>query len=464
MGDSVDRLGAILVDGTVAATVLLGAAALAMIGCGQPARRLLLGRVAILGVLAVVPLAIFAPIPRFPIGPTLAAFVPPHLDASAIGISTGPSPWRRGLVAVSTCGAIGGVLALLLGTLAGIRLLSRTIEPSDETLATYLALPCRTWRPRPKVRVSARVRGPVLVGAFRPRILIPPDHDEPEGVEALKLGLLHELAHFERHDALFGLGGGLASALWFFVPPLWWIRRQMRLDQEFLADRCASSDFGTKPAYASSLVGLSQEADGGGATVGATKRGRGMSALLQRVMMLVRCPFPIEAHAPASWAILSFLWLACGTVLASGLTLRVADGTGAPAKLGTPPHGSLHISRLSIEARPPNPDGTSPPYSLLRSLPARYELVAEVWATPDELPFMAIAGRKLGAIKSSTNQSSEGPSYHKIRLVRDVRGLSVWVSGKLVPPDPRDRDLVGLLALEPAPRRQARIRNLFLTY
>ena len=48
----------------------------------------------------------------------------------------------------------------------------------------------------------------------------------------------------------------LAQAIWFFLPPIWWIRDQMKLDQEFLADRGAVEQFGTSGRYASTLVDL----------------------------------------------------------------------------------------------------------------------------------------------------------------------------------------------------------------
>ena len=62
MGNSVDRLSLLLLDSAIGVTTLLGTVALAMIASGQPARRLTIGRLGILGSLAILPLAILQPI------------------------------------------------------------------------------------------------------------------------------------------------------------------------------------------------------------------------------------------------------------------------------------------------------------------------------------------------------------------------------------------------------------------
>src|SRR4029079_15614907 len=102
----------------------------------------------------------------------------------------------------------------------------------------------------------APLRRRPLLGALRPTILIPPDLDRPEAIERLRLSLVHELAHAERADPWFAWAGALAQAVWFPVPWVWWITRQMRLDQEFLVDRIAASEFGPFGSYATSLVEL----------------------------------------------------------------------------------------------------------------------------------------------------------------------------------------------------------------
>ena len=112
-------------------------------------------------------------------------------------------------------------------------------------------------QPRPNLRVSSGVQRPVLVGLFRTTILIPSHYDEPEASpEFLKLSLLHELAHAEQSDPWFGTIASLAQSVWFFLPHVWWLRSQLIMDQEFMADNAASLRYGTSSRYAASLLSL----------------------------------------------------------------------------------------------------------------------------------------------------------------------------------------------------------------
>ena len=118
-------------------------------------------------------------------------------------------------------------------------------------------------RSRPALRVTSRVQHPVVVGFFHPTILIPPVLDEPGGdPELLRLSLLHEIAHADQWDPWFGTIASLAQTVWFFLPQIWWLRSQLLIDQEFLADRAAALRYGTSSGYASSLLSLAEARPG----------------------------------------------------------------------------------------------------------------------------------------------------------------------------------------------------------
>ena len=223
----------------------------------------------------------------------------------------------------------------------------------------------------------------MLLGTFRPTILIPPDLDRPESGPALRLALLHELAHSEGADPWFGLANELASVVWFWLPPLRWIGRQMRLDQEFLADRRAADRLGASSRYASTLVEIAASASlpraGSSAPAGAG------SALLQRVLMLVRSPFPVEVRPPRWWRGSLGVATALILLLATGLTLR-ARTESAPASL--PETRSLSIPRVVLEAS--SPDSSS--IALPIRLPKDFDLTFEVVADADEFSEIRVLG------------------------------------------------------------------------
>lgn len=457
-----DCLAWLYVDATLGATVLLGSVALVMIGCGQPARRLVLERLAILGALAILPLSFLEPVRR-----TWIRFpMPRGLRIDPFWVS--PFIVGRVLLGMSLVGVLVGFLGLLLGWIGARRWLSRTIEPSPETqeLLESLQFEGLCWRPR--TRVSAHVRRPVLLGTLRPTILIPPDLEEPDQIESLRLGLLHELAHARRFDPLFGFLGHIAASLWFFVPPLWWVRRQMRLDQEFLADRDASAIYGTGPAYASSLVGMAETGREAhpASSASAEKDGVGVSALFQRILMLIRCPYPVESKAPFWWMIFSVALVGGGTVLAAGVAVRPGLEVGSvdEASQDASKHGAFHIARLMFESRPPGPDGRVPPYTLLQKLPRRFEMVVEVFAEPAQLSDIELAGRRLGPLPREALVKRTSPAYHKVRMVRNGGAIQLWVAGQVIPPNPLDRPPTLMLELRPGPGQTGQFRNLVLSW
>ena len=50
----------------------------------------------------------------------------------------------------------------------------------------------------------------------------------------LRWSLAHEWSHVERHDFRAWLMAGLVRLLFFYQPLAWWLRRQLRLCQDFL--------------------------------------------------------------------------------------------------------------------------------------------------------------------------------------------------------------------------------------
>ena len=155
--------------------------------------------------------------------------------------------------------AATGAAWLLLGYWGVHWLCRHSEEPSAAARAIYEALEPgeTTRRSRPTLRVSAKVQRPVLVGMVRTTILIPSSYDHPSSSEELlKLSLLHEIAHAEQSDPWFGTVASLAQSVWFFLPHVWWLRSQLLIDQEFMADHSAARRYGTSSGYAASLLSL----------------------------------------------------------------------------------------------------------------------------------------------------------------------------------------------------------------
>lgn len=457
-----DRLGGPLLDAALAATLLSTACALGMVGCRQPARRRQVARASMVGLLALPAVSAWAPPARWDLGGALAVVAPP---AGALPGWLDPgvresAGLARGLVALYGAGLALGLGWVALGLWASRRLLRGSRPPSAGLAASYRELTAGR-RVVPRLRVSDRIGVPVLVGVLRPTIVLPGGLDGPGRDEPRRLGLVHELAHAENGDPGSGLLGGLAGSLWFFLPPLWWMRAQLRLDQEFLADRAAAGEFGATGAYASTLVGLAEDRPGsGGRPPHGGGRGAG-TALVSRVLMLVRCPFRVESRPPAWWRAAAWGLVGLATALASGLTLRGAGASGpsAPA-VAASPHGTFRLARLTIEPTRRGPDGWPQPHYVMCTVPERFELALDVWAAPVELGLIRVAGLWLGPVETAL--PIEG--FHRVRIARDERGVRVEVDGSEVPQEPGAAPPPGLLGFQPAPGQPGRLRDLVLSW
>jgi beta-lactamase regulating signal transducer with metallopeptidase domain len=456
MGPWVERLAGLGLDAAAAGLVLSTGSVLLMVACRQPARRLVLARATLAGLLVLPFIVALAPWPRLDV-----------VGALPVAVRAAGSAASGFLCALYLVSLAAGMVVLGLGLLAIRRLRERARPPSEGLASAYREVAGGRRRP-PELRVSERVRSPVLIGAIRGAILVPPTLEDPGRAHAARLALRHELAHHDRRDAAFGLLGTLVGAFWIFLPMVWWIRAQMRLDQEFLADCAASEDFGPFGSYASTLLDLAAPGGGSGnrsvPDVRAPRVAASGAPLRLRILMLVRCPFAVELHVPRwSQGVLAAM-VALGTVLVSSLTLggwRASGPSAAP--LVASDHGSFRVARLRIDA-PRIGEGSRPrPFSLPCPLPDRFELTARILATYEELAEFRILGRRLGPVPGSP--VAEPAGLHALRIVRDERGVDVWVDGIRIPSREGDgAELPERLNLQPPPGVFVLLRDLELRW
>ncbi len=105
---------------------------------------------------------------------------------------------------------------------------------------------------------SAIVQTPMVIGFFKPIILMPLgalNHLTPAEVEAI---LAHEIAHIFRNDYLVNIIQSLIEILFYFNPAVWWISAQVRLERENCCDDIAVKLCGSSLTYAKALVKLQE--------------------------------------------------------------------------------------------------------------------------------------------------------------------------------------------------------------
>lgn len=103
---------------------------------------------------------------------------------------------------------------------------------------------------------STRVQVPLVLGWFRPVILVPASSFIGLSPQQLEAVLAHELAHIRRHDYLVNLLQIAIETLLFYHPAVWWISHQVRVERENCCDDLAVELCGSPVTYARALADL----------------------------------------------------------------------------------------------------------------------------------------------------------------------------------------------------------------
>ena len=90
-----------------------------------------------------------------------------------------------------------------------------------------------------RVELSDSVKGPMLVMSTRVHLILPADFEARFGLEACRMAIAHELAHYKRHDLWWNVLPTLVSVVFFFWPPAWLAARRYYLAMELACDACA---------------------------------------------------------------------------------------------------------------------------------------------------------------------------------------------------------------------------------
>ena len=105
---------------------------------------------------------------------------------------------------------------------------------------------------------SELIKIPVVIGYFKPVILVPLgllSKLPPEQVEAV---LLHELAHIRRKDYLINLIQSFTETVFFFNPALLWISELVREERENCCDDIAIGEVENKNEFIHALVAFQE--------------------------------------------------------------------------------------------------------------------------------------------------------------------------------------------------------------
>jgi beta-lactamase regulating signal transducer with metallopeptidase domain len=99
---------------------------------------------------------------------------------------------------------------------------------------------------------------PVMLGYFKPVVLLPAGMIGVFSMKQIEMILAHELAHIKRNDYLFNLLQSILDVIYFFHPAFWIISTQVRKEREICTDQIALAYTGDKILLANTLIQLQE--------------------------------------------------------------------------------------------------------------------------------------------------------------------------------------------------------------
>lgn len=271
-------------------------------------------------------------VPPLASGPTAEAVVEPAATAA--------QSWSVGswLISLYLAGVVMGFAWWLVGMAALVRIIStaRVAPPRCRQLLSEIAggrsdrirlLTSRLVK-QPFASVGVAVQmGPQRAAWGRAVIVLPESLCDDE--QAIRWALAHEWAHIEQGDFRVGVLAGLTRVLFFYQPLVWWLRRELRLCQDYVADARAACQASQPEDYAEFLVVRAAAGSLPPAMVGLGMGfSKGKSELYRRVVMLVQNR-RLESRPPRLWTLSVTCAALLSVAVVGGVTISPQRAVGA---------------------------------------------------------------------------------------------------------------------------------------
>ncbi len=109
-----------------------------------------------------------------------------------------------------------------------------------------------------KLFESPFIKQPVVIGYFKPFILMPIGMITGLPQDQLEAIIAHEIAHIKRADYLLNLFQSVMEGLFFFNPAIWWFSSIIRKEREFSCDDLAIKHCGSRGALSHALLSIEE--------------------------------------------------------------------------------------------------------------------------------------------------------------------------------------------------------------
>jgi Zn-dependent protease with chaperone function len=236
-------------------------------------------------------------------------------------------PWNAFALAAYAALSAGLAAWWLLGQLLLWRItrLARPVPPAIDEVFREISGPVGR---AVLLQESQTVDLPFTFTWLRPVIVLPTALCDGRDSDELRFCLAHEWSHIERRDARAWNLAAVAGFVLFYQPLFWWLRRQLRLCQDFLADDRAAA-VASAEDYATYLVRLAR-AHRPGLSLPALGVSDRRSNVYRRIAMLLQDHEPLEHQCRTLWSLAALVSAAVVLLVASGLQLDAAPSPHEP--------------------------------------------------------------------------------------------------------------------------------------
>lgn len=231
-------------------------------------------------------------------------------------------------------GVVFGTIRLSARQLRAQRLLRAAAPAQDERVETFLKQLLPNTKRRPAVLLSQDAPCTLLIGIFGPTIVLPAEAFAIFSDRELEMALAHEVAHYKRRDLLLNLIPTAAETLFFVVPFIGRIRKELVAASEEACDLIVLQETQSPVEYARLLLksATGPGAQNWGAAVGTAFH----SQLLQRRITMI-------TESKSSRRSLGRRWLVATPLIALAAipwTLSAQTPVSPAAPAGSMPAGS----------------------------------------------------------------------------------------------------------------------------
>ena len=236
-------------------------------------------------------------------------------------------------IIVYIIGSLGVVGWLCLGWVAAHRLRKRSWFAPTVWRNEFAGL-TQDSRVAPQLLLNQAVGRAIVLGVWRPAVVLP-EFLLQEDIKAVRAVLRHELAHVEHRDLWLAMLMRLLLPLLYIHPLFWWLRRQILIDQEYLADEVAAVRY-SRTKYAENLIRWARESKEEthlmwGASLGLWESPRLLS---QRVQVLLDESLPVNAKISRTWFRCAFAFSIGVAGVASLWSFRPANAVATVDRIG----------------------------------------------------------------------------------------------------------------------------------